>query len=197
MVRTLIPRCCESETDFSAIAFLLKSSESDNQFHEWPSPDEMLMQLEVPSVDKERDICLWEYSNSQLVAIAGLMIPETGESIAGIFWFRVHPLAKGNNLEAQILEWGEKRMEEVGRERKIKVKVLCGTHGDNIESISLLENHGFKIERYFLTMERALAPAIPVAQLPEGFTLKHIAHEADAPAWAEMFNQAFREHWNH
>lgn len=196
-IKTLTPRCYGCETDLEAIAKLLNSSESAHQFNEWPSPAEMLMQLETPSVDKQRDICLWENSNSQVVAIAGLMIPEIGEDIAGILWFRVDPQSKGNNLEAQILEWGERRMGEVGRERNVKVKVLCGAHGDNVERIALLESSSFEIERYFLTMERSLTDPIPEAEFPEGFTLKHIENEADAAAWAEMFNQTFIDHWNH
>ncbi|MEM1168169.1 MAG: hypothetical protein AAGJ08_03525 [Cyanobacteria bacterium P01_H01_bin.35] len=47
-----------------------------NQFDEWLSPAEVLMQLENPS---------WEDRNSQLVAIAGLMIPEMGEDISRYF----------------------------------------------------------------------------------------------------------------
>ncbi|WP_094674670.1 GNAT family N-acetyltransferase [Hydrocoleum sp. CS-953] len=62
---------------------------------------------------------------------------------------------------------------------------------------ALLESCGFKIERYLLTMERALTEPIPEAKFPEGFTLKNIDNEADAAAWAEMFNQTFIDHWNH
>ncbi|NEQ76969.1 MAG: GNAT family N-acetyltransferase [Okeania sp. SIO2C9] len=196
-MKILTPRPYRGEIDLEAIAQLLNSSESAHQFHEWPSPAEMLMQLETPSVDKQRDICLWEDSNSQVMAIAGLMIPEIGEDIAGILWFRVDPQTKGNNLEAQILEWGEKRMGEVGRERNVKVKLLSGGHSDNVERIALLESCGFKIGRYFLMMERSLTDPIPEAEFPEGFTLKHIDSEADAAVWAEMFNQTFIDHWNH
>ncbi len=138
-IKILTPRHYRGEIDLEAIAQLLNSSRSAHQFHEWPSPAEMLMQLETPSVDKQRDICLWEDSDSQVMAIAGLMIPEIGEDIAGILWFRVNPQTKGNNLEAQILEWGEKRMREVGRERNVKVKVLSGGNSDNVERIALLE----------------------------------------------------------
>ncbi|NET43022.1 MAG: GNAT family N-acetyltransferase [Okeania sp. SIO2B3] len=196
-MKILTPRPYRGETDLEAIAQLLNSSESAHQFHEWPSPAEMLMQLEIPSVDKRRDICLWEDSNRQVVAIAGLIIPEIGADIAGILWFRVDPQTKSNNLEAQILMWGEKRMGEVGRERNVKVKVLCGAHGDNSQRISLLESCGFEIERYFLTMKRSLTDPIPESEFPEGFTLKHIDSEADAAVWAEMFNQTFIDHWNH
>lgn len=196
-IKKLTPRFYQGEIDLKAIAELLNDSESARQFHEWPSPAEMLMQLESPSVDKQRDICLWEDSNNQLVAIAGLMIPEIGEDIIGILWFRVHPNCKGNNLETQILEWGKKRMREVGRERNIKVKLLCGTHADNFERINLLESSGFEIERYFLTMERSLIEPISEANFPECFTLKNMENEADAVAWTEMFNQTFIDHWNH
>jgi len=181
----------------STIATLLNNSELANQFDEWLSPAEMLMQLENPSVDNQRDICLWEDGNSQLMAIAGLMIPEMGEDIAGILWFRVDPQIQGNNLETQILEWGEKRMGEVGKERNVKVKVLSGGDSDNVERIALLESCGFKIERYLFTMERSLTEPIPEAKFPDGFTLKNIDNEADAAAWTEMFNQTFIDHWNH
>ncbi len=204
-IKTVIPRFYRGEIDLEAFAqrcgalitTLLNNSELANQFHEWLSPAEMLMQFENPSVDKQRDICLWENGNSQLVAIAGLMIPEMGEDIAGILWFRVDPQTQGNNLETQILEWGEKRMREVGRERNVKVKLLSGGDSDNVERIALLESCGFKIGRYFLTMERSLTEPIPEAKFPEGFTLKHIDNEADAAPWAEMFNQTFIDHWNH
>lgn len=196
-IKALIPRFYRGEIDLEAIAILLNNTESANQFHEWPSPAEMLMQFEDPSVDKQRDICLWEDGHSQLVAIVGLMIPEMGEDIAGILWFRVNPQTQGHNLETQILEWGEQRMGEVGRERNVKVKVLSGGHSDNVERIALLESCGFKIEQYFLTMERTLTKPIPKAKWPEGFTLKHIDNEADAEAWAEMFNQTSIDHWNH
>ncbi|MGD1807935.1 GNAT family N-acetyltransferase [Dapis sp. BLCC M126] len=196
-IKTIIPRFYRGEIDLEVIARLLNDSESANQFHEWPSPGEMLMQFENPSVDKQRDICLWEDGNSQLVALAGLMIPEMGEDIAGILWFRVDPQTQGNNLETQILEWGQKRMGEVGRERNVKVRVLSGGHSNNIERIALLESCGFKIGRYFLTMERSLTEPIPEAKFPEGFTLKNIDNEADAAAWVEMFNQTFIDHWNH
>ncbi|NEQ37081.1 MAG: GNAT family N-acetyltransferase [Okeania sp. SIO3I5] len=196
-IKIVIPRFYRGEIDLEAIATLLNNSELANKFHEWLSPAEVLMQLENPSVDNERDICLWEDGNSQLVAIAGLMIPEMGEDIAGILWFRVDPQTQGNNLETQILEWGEKRMAEVGRERNVKVKVLCGSHEDNVKRIALLENCDFKIERYLFTMERSLTEPIPEAIFPEGFTLKNIDNEADAAAWTEMFNQTFIDHWNH
>ena len=168
-IKTVIPRFYRGEIDLEAfaqrcgalIATLLNNSELANQFHEWLSPAEMLMQFENPYVDKQRDICLWENGNSQLVAIAGLMIPEMGEDIAGILWFRVDPQTQGNNLETQILEWGQKRMGEVGRERNVKVKVLCGAHGDNVERIALLESCGFTPQRYFFEMERSLTEPIP------------------------------------
>ncbi len=195
-IKTLRPRSYRGEIDLETIAKLLNNSQSANQFHEWPSPGEMLMQFENPSVDKQRDICLWEDGNSQLVGIAGLMIPELGEDIAGILWFRVAPQTQ-NNLETQILEWGEKRMGEVGRERNVKVKLLSGGHSDNVERIALLESCGFKIERYLLTMERSLTEPIPEAKFPEGFTLQNIDNEADPAAWTEMFNQTFIYHWNH
>ena len=72
-IKALIPRFYRGEIDLEAIAILLNNTESANQFHEWLSPAEMLMQFEDPSVDKQRDICLWEDGHSQLVDIAGIL----------------------------------------------------------------------------------------------------------------------------
>jgi mycothiol synthase len=46
-------------------------------------------------------------------------------------------------------------------------------------------------------MERSLLEAIPVAQLPEGFTLSHAQGERDIQARVDLHNQSFIDHWNH
>jgi mycothiol synthase len=75
--------------------------------------------------------------------------------------------------------------------------MLCPAHEENGDRINLLENSGFKIERYFLAMERSLSEPIPEPQLPEGFRLRGVEGEEDAETWVETFNQTFIDHWNH
>ncbi|MDY6806220.1 MAG: GNAT family N-acetyltransferase [Cyanobacteriota bacterium] len=194
---TLTTRSYGGKTDLEAIASLLNTSKSAVTFDEWPSVQEMLMQFDDPSFDKNRDFCLWETEAGKLVAVAGLMIP-AAESFNRIIWFGVLPSAKSEDLETEILHWGAGRMREFAKERDIdSIAMLCPVHEDNSDRINLLEDNGFQIERYFLAMERSLSEPIPEPQLPQGFRLRSPAGEEDAETWVQTFNETFADHWNH
>jgi len=194
---TLTMRPYRGEVDLDAIAHLLKACEAVDPPDEWPSASDIKMQLRAPLVDKERDLCLWEDSDSKLMACGGLTIVESSKVLDSFLWFRVHPLARVGELQREIIAWGEERVWEVAQERSLSAKLLAGAHGDRVERITLLENCGFQIERYFITMVRSLVEPIPEPQLPEGFTLRHLKGEQDAQAWVEMFNETFVDHWNY
>lgn len=196
-METLTNRPYGGKTDLEAIASLLNSSKSAVSFDEWPSAPEMLMQFDDPSVDPNQDFRLWHTEAGELVAVAGLMIP-AAENFNRILWFDILPSAKSENLETQILNWGAERMGEFAKERGVgSISMLCPTHEENRDRINLLENNGFKIERYFLAMERSLSETIPEPQLPEGFRLREVDSQEDAEVWVETFNQTFIDHWNH
>jgi mycothiol synthase len=42
----------------------------------------------------------------------------------GTLWFFVHPIARGGDLDRQIIVWAENRMAEVGRERQGQPKLF-------------------------------------------------------------------------
>lgn len=185
------------EVDLDAIANLVNACEAVDQLEAGTSVLELRQAFDEPSIDKARDIRLWQDANGQLIAIAQLWLPPTGAVIDGNLWFRVHPTARGNDLEKQIIAWGEGRMREVSQERGVLVKLRSGARADQRSHITLLESYGFRSDRYFFTLERSLAEPIPEAQLPSGFTLRQVAGEQDAQAWVELFNQSFIDHWNH
>lgn len=195
-MNTLKSRSYKGKIDLTAISQLLKACEVVDPPDQWPSVSDILMQFDAPLVDKAHDVCLWEDDN-KLRAVAGLMIPESGAIIDGFLWFRLHPETRFDNLYGQIITWAKKRMQEVAQERGADVKLLAGTHADQTERISLLENFGFSIERYFLTMVRPLTEPILKPQLPEGFQFQQIRGEEDAEKWVEMFNDTFIDHWNY
>jgi mycothiol synthase len=189
-------RSYAGKTDLEAIAKFLETCQSVDPPDTWPSISEIRLQFDAPSVDQQRDIGLWEDTNGKLMAIAGLMIPSEGQVLSGFLWFRIHPTASADILQKQITDWGEQRMRQVRQERDTDVKLLAGASVEQTERIALLEECGFRIERYFLTMVRSLAEPISEPQFPEGFTLRSIQGEQDAQAWVEMFNQTFIDHWN-
>ncbi|WP_446367462.1 GNAT family N-acetyltransferase [Coleofasciculus chthonoplastes] len=194
---TLTMRPHRVEADLDAIALFLKTCEAVDLPNEYPSVSDILMQFDAPSVDQQRDICLWEDAEGQLIVLAGLMIPTVGETVDGFLWFRVHPTEPLDILYSDIIPWAESRMQEVRQERCLAVKLLAGAGAEQAKRITFLENCGFRIERYFLTMVRSLSEPIPEPQLPDGFTLRPIQGEPDAQTWVELFNDTFIDHWNY
>lgn len=185
------------EADLEAIANLLNICEAVDRMDSGTSVPELRQEFDQPSLDKARDLRLWEDADGKLIGFGQLWIPESGEEIDGFLWFRVHPTARGGDLERQIVAWAEGRMREVSRERSVQVKLRSGTRANKADYIALLERHGFTADRYFFSMERSLSLPIAESQFPEGFILHQAEGQQDTHAWVEMFNQSFIDHWNH
>jgi len=202
---TLTMRPYGGEADLEAIANLINACDAVDQLDEGISVSELRQEFDEPSVDKARDLCLWEDADTQLVGFGQLWIPPTGEVIDGYLWFRVHPRARGGDLERQIMAWGERRMREVSQERSVPVKLRSSTRAEQSDSpsytlrdrIALLEHYGFTADRYFFSMERSLYEPIPEPDLPLSFTIRQVKSNEDDEAWVELFNQSFIDHWNH
>jgi len=87
------------------------------------------------------------------------------------------------------------RTREVAGERSTQLKFRVQAHASELERTTLLERHGFGVDRYFRRMVRSLDIPFDPPQLPEGFRLVTGPH---SPAtWAALFNQSFVDHWNH
>lgn len=185
------------ESDLEAIAHLINTCQSVNHLDEGTSISKLQQEFNEPSLDKARDIRLWEDAEGKLIGFAQLWIPEPGEVIDGSLWFRVHPDARGGDLEAAAIAWGEERMREVSAIPGAPVKLRASARAENADRISLLTSYGFKPDRYFCRLARSLWEPIPEPKLPQGFTLIQFPGEQDAEAWIEMYNQSFIDHWNH
>lgn len=194
---TLTMRPYAREADLEAIAHLMNDCEAVDRTDSGTSVSELRQSFNAPSIDKTRNIYLWEDAEGQLVGFGRLWVPPATEIIDGFLGFRVHPTARGKDLERQIIAWGEGRMREIQQERGVPVKLRSSSRADQSERITLLESSGFRADRYFFAMERSLSQPIPEPQLPEGFRLRQMQGEQDLQAWVEMYNQAFIDHWNH
>lgn len=193
---TLTMRLLAIATDLEAIAHLINTCEEVDRLENGTSVSQLRTEFDNPSIDKARDIRLWEDADGNLIGFGQLWIPESGEIIDGWLWYCVHPHNRRKDLEKQIIAWGEERMREVARDRNVQVKLRCSARDDKPYYIKVAENNGFTVDRYFFTMQRSLAEPIPEPQFPAGFTLRAAGHQ-DTEAWVEMFNQTFIDHWNH
>ncbi len=185
------------ESDLEAIAYLINTCQSVDRLNDGTTISELQQEFNEPSLDKARDIRLWFDANGQLIGFAQLWISEPAEVIDGSLLFRVHPDARGGDLEAAAIAWGEVRMREVSAIPGAPVKLRSSAHAEDGDRISLLTSSGFKPDRYFCRLARSLSEPIPEPQFPQGFTLIQFPGEQDSEAWVEMYNQSFIDHWNH
>lgn len=197
MATDLSARSYAGDRDLSAIADLINTCESVDRLDEGTSISQLQQEFNAPSFDKARDIRLWFDANGKLIGFAQLWISEPAEVTDGWLWFRVHPDARGGDVEAAAIAWGEVRMYEVAKERGAPAKLRSQVRAEDDDRISVLTSCGFKADRYFFRMARDLSEPIPEPQFPEGFLLRQFSGEEDAEAWVEMFNQSFIDHWNH
>ncbi len=194
---TLTMRPYAGETDLETIAHLLNTCEEVDRLEQGTSVSELRTDFENPSIDKARDIRLWEDADGNLIGFGQLWIPESGKIIDGWLWYCVHPHSRGKDLEKQIFAWGEQRMQEVARDRNVQVKLGCNARNDAPYYIDVAENNGYRADRFFYQMKRSLVEPIPEPQFPEDFSLLAAAGHQDAEAFVQMYNQTFIDHWNH
>ncbi|MBE9042542.1 GNAT family N-acetyltransferase [Oscillatoriales cyanobacterium LEGE 11467] len=185
------------ETDLHAIVELINTCDGVDRTDSATSATELRRRIETPGRDKVRDFRLWHDSDNQLLGYGSLWIPESGEDIAGSLWFYVHPENRNGSIESEIVAWGEARIREVARERGIRVSLHCGCRDTQTERQTFLEGCDFTPARYFFTMARSLSEPIQTPEFPAGFRLHQAHMQQNAPAYVEMFNQSFIDHWNH
>ncbi|MGE5657400.1 MAG: GNAT family N-acetyltransferase [Actinomycetota bacterium] len=185
------------ETDWQAIADLVKACEAVDSLDEEATAYELKLKLNAPSFDQSRDACLWESEQGKLIGLAVLDLPKPKEEIDGYLWFYVHPAARWEGLETEMITWGSKRLGEVSQEWGLPARLRTYSLENHINHQILLERQGFTSDRYFLTMARSLKELIPEVQLPTGFQLSHLKSQTEIQSWVEMFNESFVDHWNH
>lgn len=193
---TLLIRSYQGETDLETIAQFYNDCEKVDQFGYWISVEDLQQFYSSPGFNPDSDLRLWENNQGQLIAVAAVHRSISNEDPECSLGFRVRPQFRDQTLERDMITWGIKRVREIfPQEKEIKLRTGCRSHQK--KRINLLEDCGFISDRYFFKMQRDLNLPLPQPQLPEGFVVRSVNPQQDAPAWIEMFNQTFIDHWNH
>ncbi|GAB4243007.1 MAG: hypothetical protein Kow00121_68500 [Elainellaceae cyanobacterium] len=193
---TLTVRPYQGESDLQPIANLLNACEAADREDCYYSLAGLQTEFTAPNCNPERDLRLWHNANGQLVAFGQLSIPsEFADQVDGYLWFRVHPQARRQGLETEIMTWGEACLRDIAKVQGLPGKLGISCRDYQRDRIALFETHGFAYERCFLRMQRSLSEPIDIPQLPEGFTIK-TGDETTTANWVEMYNQTFIDHWN-
>jgi mycothiol synthase len=187
------------ESDLQKIVDLFDACEKVDKLELSVSTDRLRLELADPTIDLARGLSLWEDPNGQLMGFGELSIdePNPGNPADGTLWFVVHPIARGGDLDRQIIEWAEARMKEVGRERQGQLKLFTWSRDSRKERMATLHDRGFTENRYFWFLTQPLTPEIPKPQLPAGFTIRTVDAEREAQAWVDLHNRCFINTWNY
>ncbi len=194
---SLTERTYRDETDLTAIADLTNLCYKADQIDSYLAVSELLEDFNAPNFDVNRDLRLWEDEQGYLLATASLWHPEPGDELSCGLGFSIHPEIRGSGIEAQIVQWAEARVQEIGQEFKGVVKLNSAARSHLHDRFALLEQYGFSWCRTFKRLSRSLVEPIPTVPLPDGFTIRAVNPAQDGAAWVEMFNQTFVDHWNH
>lgn len=186
--------------DIPAMVDMLNACEAVDRLDDTYSIEFLTTALSQPTLDKARDLRLWETEAGQLIGIGWLRLRKSEEHgrLDSSLEFSVHPDFRDLHLEDTITDWAFRRAKEAGLERDLPVRILSGSRPTNTARLSFLEQRGMHVVRYFFRMRRDLADPIPEPQLPEGFTLRHSSGKGqDVEKWVETFNLSFIDHWGH
>jgi mycothiol synthase len=157
------------------------------------SIDELRTELGDPRLDPTRDLRLWE-EDGALIGFGHLWPMATPEELNGRLMLWVHPRARGNGLESQIIDWGDDRLREAAREQGKWGRLRIQVREDQADRLALMRAEGFTIARYSYTMTRNLAEPISAPRIPDGFVIRGVAGPQEAEQWVEMYNLSFIDH---
>ena len=188
-VSTLMTRPYAGEADLQPICELLNTCDAVDDLDDNYDVAELRVEFTDPRLDPERDLRLWEDAAGRLVGFGQIWIQPDGEVVDGFLYARVHPDARASGLDDEIIAWGHKRVRQVARERGQAAMLRSSTRDHDVRYRSILERHGFAIARYFFRMTCPLNAPIPEPQFPAGFTLRHVASDADIEQWVEAYYQ--------
>lgn len=201
MTALLLPpftaRTYAGESDLPAIVELINTCNAIDQLDQVVTIAGLQNDLDNPDPDPVDERRLWTDAEDRLIGYSRLrVLPATTTAQEGFFNIKVHPEARYQGVENQILAWAEATLRDVGRSLHLPLYLRTGARDIQTAQREWLEQHEFSVARCFYRMTRSLADPIPAPQFPTGFTVRSLQPE-DMPAWVEMFNQSFIDHWNH
>lgn len=105
----------------------------------------------------------------------------------------LHPNFRTHERYLMVRQWGLERLKECARQQgENQYEVEEEAADDDPEAMSFLEREGYKRrEMYYHLYRRSLADPLPSPVLPEGFTIRPVAGEADAEMRAALQRDAF------
>lgn len=193
-----ITRGYQGEIDHPAIFALVQASQMAVPWEDDESAFALELCLTSPRIDHNRDVCLWETVQGDLVAFAHVHLLEIQNHIEGYLWWYVAPSVADQGLHSAIFQWSQQRLQEVQVLLGKPTQLRTDSHEQDTQTESILRDHGWIKNRDFLTLGRSLLTPLPAPQVPDGFELAYISGTPlELQHWVQLYNDTFCDHWNH
>jgi mycothiol synthase len=194
-----------TEADVPAVHALYLAEAADEPHCMLPSPEDLRREFDDPWSPPATDTWLaqWPAERGSLAAYGRVIAnPEPEEQGRAFLDIDVHPAYAGGPVEEKLVDWLERRGNEVlrpivaahpGTEPAI-LRLACWDQ--SAERIRGYERRGFRPVRHFYRMQRDLHEPIPDRPLPDGLEWRNYSPEIDERLRL-AHNEAFLDHWSH
>lgn len=194
---TVTQRSFTGREDLLRIVDLQKISTGFEQQNEEMACRKLEYQLSAPWLDTTQDLSLWEDQHQHLVGFGKLSDITLGDPFDILLGIMLHPDVNATDLSSKIIAWAEVRSREIAQIRGSHAMLCMKIDEDDSKRRSILEHHGFSVQRRFLKMEYSLRDPLPAPVFPAGFEFCLVNREQDAKACVDVYNESFNDHWNH
>ena len=164
-----VSRMYSGRNDLQSMINLLLAVRPTNRITDYPSIVDLRERLTLTNVQDNTH--LWFDANDQIVGFA-FVDPYNN------LCFEFDKQAIYPNIESEIVIWGVECIRRAMNENGNSMTLDASCRDDDTERISMFERHGFvRQEMRSLHMARSLDKPIATPQVPQGFSIRHIAGE--------------------
>jgi mycothiol synthase len=175
------PRLYADETDYARMRALLVATYRDGG---------------EPVYCTVGDLDWWRFTSSNPDAIRDVALWSAGDDVIGWAWPQgnqvdmvSHPHYRA--VEDEMLAWAEQRLrDQAAADESVRLRIWSDT-GDAMRN-ALLQRRGYqRTSEFFVYHSYALNRPVPAPRLPHGYTLRHVAGEADLEQRVAVHRDAF------
>ena len=176
---TLIQRAYRGQSDWQTIAELIQSDDHFYNRVDFP------WRLCSTSLEDWCNAVVWEDEHKQMQMFAALQFPWLTVDYA------IRPAVRNLDVEQMVINWAETRLWQIAQETDSHFPFNVRALSDEHERISFLEALGYTRWEHSLVKMKRFLTELPTPNIPAGFTIRPLAGEQEAEAYAELQRAAF------
>lgn len=190
------------KSDYPKMAALIQEAAKADETGYWTTAEDIERDYQhLDNCNPETDMLMVEDAQGSLVAYTrvGWQEDSEGQQVF-VFPLNIHPAYRNVELYRRLLQWIEKRAQEIAAVTTHDGRRIIRAMLRNIEKEAVLksamEAESYQPARYMNRMRRDLSEPIEIPALPDGLEIRPVP-EIHYRALAAAIDEAFRDHWGH